>query len=461
MNKTSLAAGFSITVVVLGALAVGYRALDRGDEAVVRPLRIEPTNLPTAPPAPASATRSQGFLYGRVTAKDGSVYEGRLRFGGDQEAFWDDHFNGVKPENAWAGHVPPEVLRGAKRPITLLGLEVGEHRHALELARPFQARFGDLTRIESDGRQVRATLKSGTTVDLDRLEAGDFDDGLRIWDRRRGVVALEPLEIRSIELLATPTLDDVPRRLFGTVRTKEGELSGFVAWDRDDSLSTDELRGRTAEGRIALPFDAIRTISRSSPNRTEVELRDGRKLTLLEHREDGPGQRTIQVTDARFGRVSVPWRIFERLDLTSPGEERSASGPAYDEFAAGRPLFAHVTTRHGRELAGRLVFDLDESETTDTLEGTAQGFAYAIPFDHLAVLERPAGGESGVASVRATLRDGSTLVLDSSGDVSERNGGLLLFAPDANPNDAAEYVAWADVARIALDPPPARDTLER
>ena len=39
----------------------------------------------------------------------------------------------------------------------------------------------------------------------------------------------------------------------------------------------------------------------------------------------------------------------------------------YDDFAPGRPLRGGVITRSGRRIAGRIVYDLDESETTDTL----------------------------------------------------------------------------------------------
>ena len=76
-------------------------------------------------------------------------------------------------------------------------------------------RFGDIARVEArgDGLQgvlenglgfdpdVLVTLKSGTTFVLDRLSAGDFDDGVRVWDDRRGVVDLGPNQIRVIELL--------------------------------------------------------------------------------------------------------------------------------------------------------------------------------------------------------------------------------------------------------------------
>jgi len=56
------------------------------------------------------------------------------------------------------------------------------------------------------------TLKSGTVVELDRFEASDFDDGVRVWDGRRGVVDLDSLRIGSIELLPTAGLGDAPGR---------------------------------------------------------------------------------------------------------------------------------------------------------------------------------------------------------------------------------------------------------
>ena len=48
---------------------------------------------------------------------------------------------------------------------------------------------------------MQVTLKSGTVFTLDRFAAGDIDDGVRVWDGRRGVVDLDARRIRTIELL--------------------------------------------------------------------------------------------------------------------------------------------------------------------------------------------------------------------------------------------------------------------
>ncbi len=77
------------------------------------------------------------------------------------------------------------------------------------LGRPFMARFGEIARIEAVGGDVRVTLKSGTVFDLDRFEASDFDDGVRVWDGQGGVVDLDSLQVRSIELLPAPAVPGV------------------------------------------------------------------------------------------------------------------------------------------------------------------------------------------------------------------------------------------------------------
>ena len=66
----------------------------------------------------------QGFLYGRITTVVGASYEGRLRWGGDQEAFWSDYFNGFKDHNPWATYVSPEHLPTEHRSIEIFGFQI-------------------------------------------------------------------------------------------------------------------------------------------------------------------------------------------------------------------------------------------------------------------------------------------------------------------------------------------------
>ena len=381
----------------------------------------------------------------------GSDHGGQVK-----EAFWDHTFNGVKDENPWADLVPPERLANDPKPAQIFGIPLpwAEGGDEPDLRRPFMARFGDIARVEArdDGVRgviergaaydptVRVTLKSGTAFDLDRLSASDFDDGVRVWDEARGVVDLGPREIRTIELFAPDAPREVPDRLHGTVRTRQGDFAGAIQWDREASLGRDVLVGRTAEGERRLRFAAIRSIVRQPREGALVATRDGREI-VLSGREVGPENRGVYVDDPRYGRVLVSWEVFERIDFGSGGR-----GPAYDDFPPGRPLTGRVTTRDGRRLAGQLVFDLDESETTETLDAPAGGVDYIVPFGRIGSIALPDSG----GRARVTLWSGEELQLERSGDLADGNGGMLIVGDDP---EQPEYVPWAEVAWIDLDPP--------
>jgi hypothetical protein len=400
---------------------------------------------------------NQGFLYGRVTTADGAAYLGRLRFGGDEEAFWGDYFNGSKGDNPWATYTPTARLP-EKRPIKIFGFEIPLGERQTDLDRPFMARFGDIARIEARGlRHVRVTLKSGTVFDLNRNAANDFDDGVRVWGGTGGFVDLASwaggipppprVRIRAIELLPTARLGGVPARLHGRVHTRQGDFSGFVQWDRQDCVGVDALDGRTGNGALSLRFDTIRSIARHSADSSMVTLLDGREIALSGTREVGRDNRGIYVDDPRYGRVLVSWDAFERIDFSAAG-----SGPAYHDFARGRPLAGSVTTRGGRRLTGRLVYDLDESETTETLDAPSQGVDYTIPFGLIASITPVGQEEPGARTARVILHSGEELQLDRAGDLGEGNGGVLIFI---DGRERPEYVAWSDIQQVDFHRPPA------
>jgi hypothetical protein len=429
------------TVIVLLAVA-GYRALVAdGDPAAGTPADV------TASTAAAAEDAHESFLYGRITTVDGVTYEGRLRWGGDEEAFWGNYFNGAKKENLWVAHVPPERLPKERRPIEIFGLQIAEREHPIDLGRLFMARFGDIARIEARGRDVRVTLKSGTVFDLDRFSASDFDDGVRVWDGTRGVVDLDSLRVRAIEFLPPARPGAAPARLHGTVRARQGDFTGFVQWDREECVGTDELDGRTADGEFSLRFDAIRSIARRSRDSSLVTLLDGREITLSGTRGVGHGNRGVYVDDPRYGRVLVSWDSFERVEFSPSG-----SGPAYGDFPPGGPLTGSIITRAGRRLAGRLVYDLDESEVTETLDAPSQGVDYTIPFGLIASIVLAGPEEDGKQRARVILHSGEELQLERTGDLGEKNAGMLIFV---NGAQRAEYVPWTEVEKVDLERPPA------
>lgn len=437
MTKAAIARWTLSLAVLAIAGAAGVRVLHEH----FHPAPTSPASPSTTPLAETVALSgpeaTQGFLYGRVTAVDGAVFEGRLRWGGREEAFWDDTFNGAKHENRWLAQLTAEQRPKERRPIKVFGVEIVQRERPSEVDRPFMRRFGEMARIEASRTQVLVTLKGGDMVDLDRFEASDFDDGVRVWDGSRGIVDLDSLRIRAIELLPTPALDDAPYRLQGTVHTRQGDFSGFIGWNREDCVGSDELTGRTAEGEVRLRFDTIRAMARQEPASCRVTLQDGREIVLSDSADVGDENRGIYVADRRYGRVLISWNAFERVDF-----EPGGSGPAYGGFPPGSPLMGRVFTRTGRSLAGRLVYDLDESETTETLDAPAQGVDYSLPFGSLASIVLP---EQATEPARVTLGNGLLLQLERSGDLGPTNAGLLVFVEGG---ERPEYVPWSDVGQV-------------
>lgn len=435
MSRAKIVGGAVAIWLVLIFIAVVKRAYED---------RVDPVVVTSAATTSSDAAAHRGLLYGRVTTDDGEIYEGRLRWGRDEEALWSNYFNGFKDKNPWVAQAPAELLPTERPSIEILGIEIGGWERQVDLGRPFMARFGDIVRIEPLGRDIQVTLKSGTVVTLDRYSADDLADGVRVWDSRRGVVHLGERRIRSIEFLPTARLDTAPDPLHGTVHTQRGEFTGLIQWDREACLSTDVLNGHSTDGERSLPFHTIQSIERRPAESSLVTLFDGRKIVLSGTREVGPGNRGVYVDDPRYGRVLVSWDAFERVDFSEGG-----TSPGYDDYRAARALTGSVITRSGRRISGRLVYDLDESETVETLDAPSEGVDYTIPFGRIATIV-PGLEEGAAPFAKVTLQSGEDLELDHAGDLGDQNAGILIFVDD---RQLPEYVAWADVRQIDLDRP--------
>ena len=178
-----------------------------------------------------------------------------------------------------------------------------------------------------------------------------------------------------------------------------------------------------------------------------MTLLDGREMVLSDSRDVGEGNRGIYVDDPRYGRVLISWDAFERVDF-----EPSDNGPGYDDFPPGVPLTGRVTIRSGRRLFGRLVYDLDESETTDTLDAPSQGVTYTIPFGLIASITLADPETRTAQHADVTLHSGETLQLEPTGDLDAGNAGMLVFV-EGRPHP--ELVTWNDVAQVDFDRPTA------
>ncbi len=436
MRENVKAGRVVVGLLVFLALAAGQRASEHSLDAwAAVPREVAPAGSPHV-----------GLIHGRVTTEDGAVYEGRLRWGGDEEALWGHDFNGRKDENPWASYVSPERLPKERISIGAFGFELVGWDVAMTLDRPFMTRFGDIARIEPGLRQIRVTLKGGAVVDLDRFEADDLADGVRVWDAAGRVVDIDEWRIHAIECFP-PSADGAgPDPLHGTVHTRAGDFTGLLQWDREEALGPDEFRRGSDGGEVRLRFETIESIARRSPDSALVTLRDGRDLVLPDTPESGAGRRGLYVDDRRYGRVLISWDVFERVDFRDNG-----TGPGYTDFPPGGPLTGSIVTGSGRRLAGRLVYDLDESETTDTLDAPSQGVHYTLPFGLVASIVLSGTDEDEIPPASVTLHSGEELRLERVDDLGEFNAGLLVFA---GGGERAEYVPWPAIERIDFDRPP-------
>src|SRR5687767_8012471 len=149
MSRAAIAGGaFVIALVLLLALLLpGPAPVQDAEPAAATP----PSTTSATPTAGEPAAETPGFIYGRITDVDGATYEGRLRWGGDQEAFWGDYFEGTKPENPWAVHAPRDGS-----PVEIFGFAIGGGERP-NFGRPFMTRFGDIARIEARFGDVQVT----------------------------------------------------------------------------------------------------------------------------------------------------------------------------------------------------------------------------------------------------------------------------------------------------------------
>lgn len=383
---------------------------------------------------PAMASDA-GYIYGRVEMQTGESYEGELRWG-EEEAFWDDIFNSDKVGNenlAYFDRSQIERIRDRHwNGWNFFGVFDPDLTHS------FAARFGDLKRIEvKGGDDLVAVFRNGKEL---RLHGGSNDVGARITviDSKLGRRELKWSHIRTIEFEDTPAklADKLGEPIYGTVKTGRYEFTGRIQWDNDETLSTDELDGETPKGRESIEFGDIAAIHRYRAGAL-VKLKAGPELYMHGTNDVNHDNRGIVVVVDGLGSVKVGWDDFDGVEFSRAPE----AGRAYSEYATAKDLEGTVVARDGARLDGRIVFDLDEAWDFELLQGMNHATEYLIPFRDIARIRR-----EGLHRSVVELRNGLSVELQDSEDVSRKNEGLLVFAANPEPT----YFDWRDVTEIVF-----------
>jgi hypothetical protein len=181
--------------------------------------------------------------------------------------------------------------------------------------------FGAISSIErQNSSSARVVLNDGREMIL--RGTNDVDDsnrGITVSDHGLGQVDLTWGEFESVrfhppESAITYGQFDGGSPIFGTVVTESGdEVTGRIAWDRDESFTWEMLDGDSQGVDFSIEFGKIASIEKTGRG-VEVTLRDGRRFALTGSNDVDGGNRGILV-ETDDNATLVDWSDFVELRL--------------------------------------------------------------------------------------------------------------------------------------------------
>jgi len=287
-------------------------------------------------------------------------------------------------------------------------------------------------------QSATVVLKNGSEVKI-KGGANDVGGKIHVEDENLGHIEVKWKKIDTIDFSPAPEdMEYQCQRLYGVVETSSGNFEGHIQWDAQESIDMDELDGHSDDGELSIKMGKIQTIERKNRGSCWVTLYDGNELTLRGTNDVNHENRGIYVEDKRFGRVKISWDEFERVTFT----ENQSTGYPYSRYGDDRALRGTVTEKDGKKHQGTLVFDLDEEQSWEMLNGSWRNVEYIIPFRRIASLE-PQDQETLVQ-----LINGEELTLEDSADVGSGNFGVLVL--DQKGQKSA-YLLWEKIKQIKFD----------
>jgi len=377
-----------------------------------------------------SVVQAGGEIYGTIHTSEGRTLTGPIRWD-TNENFWDDHLDATKRERI------EREEDGFQ--ISIFGLKLGGGDSYI--SHSFSISFGHLKSIERlQHREARVTLKSGEQFDV-RADSSDLGHGMRgliIDDAKEGRVELNWSSFDKVEFKQSPGGKRDAERLYGTVDSDAGEFSGFIVWDRDESMLEDILDGEDERGRDhEVPFRDIAEIERLGSGASRVTLRSGDSMVLDGTNDVAHGHRGVGVTVSNLSVLDFNWRDVRKVSFSE-----APASPRYEGFDGGRKLSGTVHTRDGATHRGEIIWDRDETYTWENLDGDVDDLDYSIPFSSVESV-KPLDSRSS----EVKLRNGKTLTMSGSNDVDSDNMGLVVTAKDGTVTE----LTWADLRLVEFD----------
>ena len=381
---------------------------------------------------PRNEIDHRGYLFAEIETIGGDTYKGFLRWG-SQEAFWDDYFNSSKGSVEFKQYIKNKQSEEPGFKVFDYTLSTSEYWP--KYYRLFVAFFGDIKEIQPTGSQsAKVTMKSGTVHHVSGA-SDDVGATLRVQDPDFGEIEIPWRRIKRVVFQPGPKAGNQVKRLYGTVKSTHSVFKGFIQWDKQECLGTDKLDGNSADGRVSISMGKIRKIERRGAHSALVTLKNGRVMTLHDSSDIGRRNNGIYVADARYGRVEIAW---DQL-LTATFEDQDHTGRPYQSFPSGQTLKGEVTTTEGSTHSGQLIYDLDEKENWEFLNGIWESIEYDIPFRLISKIE-----PQGLRSTLVHLKNGDSITLEGKADVTSKNLGVLV----ETGTKEAVYIKWKKIQRI-------------
>lgn len=366
----------------------------------------------------------RGRICGTVSTRDGEIFRGPIRWD-KNEAFWDNILDATKKREG--SH---REGRRREKKVYILGLKITWDEEGSESHASSGIQFGYLQSLErrSKNRAI-LTLKNGNRVTF-YGSGTDVGSGIReiiIQDPDEGEVELDwdDLDMVEFEECDSDEITEPETRLYGEVETRRGDIfKGFICWDVDELFYSDILDGEERHRNRKIPFGKIKAIERRSSSSSWVELRNGDKMTLSGTNDVDSGNRGIVILDPQFGRVTVRWDEFDRLEFLDDGDKHLLD---YNQFDDPKPLHGVVYDEDGDSFEGYIRWDDDETESWERLDGEYRDLDVDVEFSQIAEIERRSS-----SSVLVTLKNGNSFKLSGSNDVNDENKGIYVTTDDGD-----------------------------
>lgn len=387
------------------------------------------------------AQNDEGFIYGKITTVDDNEYQGEIRWD-DEETFWFDMFNSTKPENEYLIYLSDRELddlqdRNSSWFENWDFLEINISKE--DFSHVFACQFGDIKKLKITGsNSVLLYFKNGDKIEL-KGGSNDMGASVLVLDESLGELELDWDRIDEVVFMPTPSKleSKLGDALFGTVTTERNEkFTGYIQWDHDERISTQELDGEIRDGDISVAFGKIKSIEKYSSG-SLVTLNSGKEYYMKGTNDVNSGNRGIIVNIPGMGRVDIDWDEFEKVEFQ---QDHKRSGPAFDDFVVA-PLKGSVLLENEQKVSGKIVFDLDEALDCEVLQGEYNDIEYLIPFRNIKKIQ-----VKNYKYSKITLRNGEELLLGEAHDVSYDNYGVIVFPSE----DEFGYIPYHEVEEIVF-----------